>query len=44
MLTTSLTPDNQLRAAGIAEVAGFENKPLTEEMIQRVIKTHFDAA
>lgn len=44
MLTTSLCPDDKQRAASIPEVAGFENKPLTEEMVHRVIKTYFDAA
>lgn len=40
MLTTSINPDDKQRAESIPEVAGFENKPLTEEMIQRIIKTH----
>lgn len=44
MFTTSLSPDDRQRAEGIPEVAGFENKLLTEEMIHRVIKTYFDAA
>ncbi|MEP7106856.1 MAG: response regulator [Ferruginibacter sp.] len=42
MLTTSLNPDDELKADNIPEVAGFEKKPLTTEMIHRVIKTYFD--
>jgi CheY-like chemotaxis protein len=42
MLTTSINPDDQQRAEGIPEIAGFENKPLTEEMIQRLINAHFN--
>jgi CheY-like chemotaxis protein len=41
MLTTSLNPEDKLKAESINEVAGFETKPITREMIQRVIKTHF---
>ncbi|MCW3090568.1 MAG: response regulator [Ferruginibacter sp.] len=41
MLTTSLDPEDRVKAANIPEVAGFENKPLTSEMIDRLIKTHF---
>ncbi len=33
VLTTSLNPDDKSRAENIAEVAGFEQKPLTGEMI-----------
>ena len=40
MLTTSLNPDDKLRAEGIPEVAGFENKPLTAEMIERVVANY----
>lgn len=42
MLTTSLSPDDKLKAESIPEVAGFENKPITTEMIQRVVNTHFN--
>lgn len=44
MLTTSLNPDDKYRAENIPEVVGFENKPLTKEMIQQVIKKYFSAA
>ncbi len=40
MLTTSINPDDKKRAESILEVAGFENKPLTAEMIQRVVETY----
>lgn len=40
MLSTSINPDDKQRAESTPEVAGFENKPLTEEMILRIIKTH----
>jgi CheY-like chemotaxis protein len=42
MLTTSLNPVDKLRAESIPEVAGFESKPLTAEMIRRVIKTYLN--
>jgi CheY-like chemotaxis protein len=42
MLTTSLNPDDRLKAESIPEVAGFENKPLTNEMLQRVMQTYFN--
>ena len=41
MLTTSLNPDDELRANDLACVAGFENKPITAEMVQRLMHTHF---
>jgi CheY-like chemotaxis protein len=44
MLTTSLNPDDKIKAESIPEVSGFENKPLTSEMIDRVIKKYFDNA
>ncbi|MEO5890073.1 MAG: response regulator [Ferruginibacter sp.] len=44
MLTTSINPDDQLRAALLPMVAGFENKPLTNSMIQRIIKKHFNGS
>src|SRR5918993_5127863 len=37
MLTTSLNPDDELRANDLAAVAGFENKPITAGMVQRLI-------
>jgi CheY-like chemotaxis protein len=44
MLTTSLNPDDKQRAENIPEITDFENKPLTREMIERIIKKYFTAA
>jgi CheY-like chemotaxis protein len=41
MLTTSLFPEDKLRAQGMPEISGFENKPLTEEKVASVIKKYF---
>ena len=41
MLTTSLNPDDKIRAENIPEISGFENKPLTAEMIDRVLNQFF---
>ena len=41
MLTTSLNPDDKIRAQRIPEISGFENKPLTPEMIDRVLNKFF---
>jgi CheY-like chemotaxis protein len=43
MLTTSLNPDDKVRAQSIPEISGFENKPLTTEMIDRVLNKYFIA-
>ncbi len=40
MLTTSQHPDDKLKAEAIAEVSGFENKPLTTEMMERVLNNY----
>jgi len=42
MLTTSLNPDDKIRAQKMPEISGFENKPLTIEMIGRVLKKYFN--
>ncbi len=44
MLTTSMFPEDRARAAEMPEVAGFENKPLTPEALDRVLKRHFGRA
>jgi CheY-like chemotaxis protein len=41
MLTTSLNPDDILKAYTIPEVSGFENKPLTTEKINVIVKKYF---
>ena len=42
MLTTSLFPEDKLKAQEIPEVSGFENKPLTAEKLDRIVKKFFD--
>ncbi len=41
MLTTSLNPDDQKRSQGISQIRGFENKPLTAEKLEGVLKKYF---
>ncbi|MBC7949103.1 MAG: response regulator [Chitinophagaceae bacterium] len=41
MLTTSLFPEDKLRATAIPEISGFENKPLTPEKITAVMEKYF---
>lgn len=42
MLTTSLNPDDVIKAHNIPEISGFENKPLTTEKINGILKKYFD--
>jgi CheY-like chemotaxis protein len=41
MLTTSLNPDDELRANEMGCVSGFENKPLTSEKLKRILRKYF---
>jgi len=41
MLTTSLNPDDKVKAHEMPEIAGFESKPLTEEKLNKILKEHF---
>ncbi|THU38247.1 response regulator [Niastella caeni] len=41
MLTTSLNPDDELKAKGIKEVYMYKNKPLTKDMIEEIINNNF---
>jgi CheY-like chemotaxis protein len=41
MLTTSINPDDKLKAEKMPLVAGFENKPLTSEIIKNVMNKYF---
>lgn len=43
MLTTSLFPEDKAKASKRNEVAGFENKPLTIENLDKILKKHFAA-
>jgi CheY-like chemotaxis protein len=42
MLTTSLNPDDELRARTIPEIAGFENKPLKQDRLKKLLKKYFN--
>jgi CheY-like chemotaxis protein len=42
MLTTSINPDDKLKAKKIGLVDGFENKPLTSNMIESLIEKYFN--
>jgi CheY-like chemotaxis protein len=41
ILTTSIFPEDRVKAGEMPEVAAFENKPLTPEALNRIIKTYF---
>ena len=41
MLTTSLNPDDALRAYETPEISGFENKPITKEKLDKILKKYF---
>jgi CheY-like chemotaxis protein len=42
MLTTSLNPEDRRKAERIQEITGFEVKPLTHEMLQKILELHFN--
>jgi CheY-like chemotaxis protein len=44
MLTTSLFPEDKLRAEAIPEISGFENKPLTAQTVANVLEKYFSNA
>lgn len=41
MLTTSLNPDDQGRAANNSHISGFRNKPLTASVFQDILDNYF---
>ena len=41
MLTTSLFPEDMVKARDMPEISSFENKPLTPEKLDMVLKKHF---
>jgi CheY-like chemotaxis protein len=43
MLTTSLNPDDKVKASSIPEISGFESKPLTEEKLKSILSQYFNA-
>jgi CheY-like chemotaxis protein len=44
MLTTSLFPEDKIKAREMPEIAGFENKPLTTEKVTAVLEKYFSTA
>lgn len=42
MLTTSLNPDDELRTRTIPEVSGFENKPLSQQRVEKLLEKYFN--
>lgn len=43
MLTTSLNPDDNIMACNIPVVSGFEIKPLTSQLLDKVMSKYFDS-
>lgn len=41
MLTTSINPDDELKANEMKLVSGFESKPLTQEKLNRILQKYF---
>ncbi len=41
MLTTSINPDDRLKSNEFPDISGFENKPLTREKLDTLLKKHF---
>ena len=44
MMTTSLCPEDIARSKEMPEISGFENKPLTSEKLNRILKNILPAA
>lgn len=41
MLSTSINPDDKLKALGISEVSAYYNKPITPQMINSIFANYF---
>lgn len=41
MLTTSVNPEDVEKARSFQKIKGFRSKPLTPEMLEEILKTHF---
>lgn len=41
MLTTSLNPDDRMKAESIADITGFLSKPLTKEVLMGIVEERF---
>ena len=42
MLTTSLFPEDKIHANELPEISAFENKPLTQEKLDNILKMFFE--
>ena len=43
MLTTSLNPDDEIRAQSIHQISGYRRKPLSKEMMEGILAEYFPA-
>ena len=43
MLTTSLFPEDRVKAEAMPEISGFENKPITPEKVTETVEKYFPA-
>ncbi|MFQ3174424.1 MAG: CheY-like chemotaxis protein [Flavobacterium sp.] len=41
MLTTSFNPDDKIKAENIAEISGFQSKPLDQAKVSHIMDTYF---
>ena len=41
MITASFNPDEQTRAETIKEISGFRNKPITVDMLNKILQEYF---
>lgn len=41
MLTTSLNPNDQIKAQELSEISTYKTKPLSFEMIDEIMRTNF---
>jgi len=41
MLTTSVSPSDKVKAEQFPDIVGFNSKPLTEEMLTKILEEHF---
>lgn len=44
MLTTSLFPEDELKAANLPQISGFEHKPLTTRKLEVILEKYFSSA
>jgi len=41
VLTTSVNPDDELKARSIKEITEFKTKPMTSEMLEQILSHNF---